>query len=146
MSVRPKAVLGFRMLYHATTLDQVSSIMLNGVDPWYQKPGRRLDFGPGFYMTSQSAQAIDFALTKQLIRDGSTAAVLEYQLAYDFWAGLNGMEFPLRGEATWKKYVIGFRTGDLKSAADGLDYVYGPVADNLRLMRVAGEFKYRFTR
>lgn len=138
MADKPQRVLGIRMLYHATTLDQVDSIVRQGINPLYQQSNRRLDFGPGFYTASQSAQAREFALTKQDAR-GSLAAIFEYNLPTDFWVGLTGIEFDLRGNATWKKFVMGYRSGNLTAVEDGVDYVYGPVADNLRLMKVAGE-------
>lgn len=138
MADKPHKVLELRSLYHATTLDQVESIVRKGVDPRYQKPSRRLDFGPGFYTTSQFVQATEFALNKQDIR-GSFAAILEYNLPSQFWAGLIGIEFELYGNASWKKLIMGCRSGHLVAVDDGVDYVYGPVADNLRLMKVAGD-------
>ena len=138
MADKHQKVVGIRQLYHATTLDQVDNIVRQGVNPLCQKPGSRLDFGPGFYTTSQNAQAREFALMKQDVR-GGLAAILEYDLPPDFWEDLTGVEFDLRGNATWKKFVMGFRSGSVAAVDDGVDYVYGPVADNLKLMKTAGK-------
>lgn len=139
MSDKPNMVLGIRTLYHASTLGEMNNILEMGIDPKYQSPSRRLDFGRGFYTTSQITQAQEFAVVKQETRVGALGAILEFRLTDDFWTGLRGIEFRLRGEANWAKFVMGYRTGEPAPSDPSVDYIFGPVADNLRLMKTAGE-------
>lgn len=125
----PKLVLPIRILYHATTLDQMDSL-LDGIDPRYTvRKRKRLDFGVGFYTTTKLSQASDFAFHKKDMR-GSIAVYLQFNLPLGFWSNFKGIEFPLmkRAPARWKSFVKGHRFENAPPVTDA-DYVCGPVAD-----------------
>lgn len=123
-----KLALPIRILYHATTLDQLDNL-LAGIDPRYTvRKRKRLDFGTGFYTTTNLSQARDFAFDKMDMRD-SPAVYLQFHLPPGFWSDLTGIEFSLtEPPARWKLFVKSHRFENAPPVTDA-DYVYGPVAD-----------------
>ena len=95
--------------------------------PQIRKPNRGLDFGPGFYTTLNRNQAVDFA-RKVVLRLGGQAVVSEYLLD-------EAVAFPLCDVLTfdspseiWLDFVCSNRDGF--NAADGRDFIFGPVAND----------------
>lgn len=124
-----KSVLPIRIVYHATTVDQVESLMA-GINPRYTvRKRKKLDYGPGFYTTTNLHQAREYAFFKSDMRK-SDAVYLQFKLPPGFWADLKGIEFLFTDppQARWKAFIKGHRFENAPPVTDA-DYVYGPVAD-----------------
>ena len=88
---------------------------------------RALDFGRGFYLTSDFAQAVRWARTAVLRRDEGEAVVSVYAFDETAASALRTLRFDFPG-AEWLKYVTRNRT----KPSDDLDFdiVSGPVAND----------------
>ena len=97
-------------------------------EPRIIKPNRTLDFGNGFYTTTNYVQASDFARRVAGNRNSGTATVSVYEvnetLAFDM---CDGIRFPGVVDA-WLDFVAANRMG----AYSGPEYdlVFGPVAND----------------
>ena len=92
---------------------------------------RRLDFGPGFYLTSNEAQATNWAIIKKRRLNEKLAIVSFYEAK--FVLEENHLKiFNFTGpDETWLDYVMLNRT-EIHSPNDDFDIISGPVAnDNL---------------
>ena len=87
---------------------------------------RRLDFGQGFYVTTNREQAIRWAKRKEFISESSTAYLNIYELS-DEQSGLVVKTFPEDMEE-WIDFVCACRDGDLKYQA--YDIIKGKVAND----------------
>jgi hypothetical protein len=106
-------------LYHGTdTLIRAPRILV---------PNRALDFGPGFYTTSDRTQAERWARSVARRRGSAAALVHEYECDEAALATLRLKQFDAPSRE-WLDFVVDHRLGRYKGA--GLDYVAGPVAND----------------
>jgi len=82
-----------------------------------------LDFGQGFYTTTDSAQAAQWA---SRFSDGGE--VLTFQVRTSELNQLNGLNFT-SAESSWEKFVLNNRAG---GSMHGYDMVSGPMLGNPR--------------
>lgn len=88
---------------------------------------RRLDFGPGFYLTSDFAQAMRWAELTSLRRGQGTPQVSCYATDEKLFAKLSVLRFET-ASLDWLEYVGANRRGDVQ--ANDYDVVVGPVAND----------------
>ena len=88
---------------------------------------RKLDFGNGFYTTSDLPQATAWARRTALRRRSGRAFVSVYEFDDRAMTGLNILRFPSPDE-TWLQFVAGCRR-NLVSSGDW-DLIIGPVAND----------------
>jgi len=87
----------------------------------------KLDFGRGFYTTTNIRQAIDFALKVTSVRGNGTATVSIYEIDLDAATHLDVLRFnSINGE--WLDFIAAHRTGTYSGKT--YDVVIGPVADD----------------
>ena len=107
------------ILYHG------SNLVVN--KPKILTPNRFLDFGTGFYTTSNLSQAKNFA-DKVVARKGEgTSTVSKYEFDEVAFEKLNVLVFESPDEA-WLDFVSDNRNGISKG--EEYDLIYGPVADD----------------
>lgn len=108
------------ILYHGSNLP-VS-------EPKLVPQNRFLDFGYGFYTTTNQAQAIGFAdkVTKRRKEGIPTVSIYEIDEGKAFGA-CSVLRFDAPDEA-WLDFVSDNRAG--KYAGESYDFIYGPVADD----------------
>ncbi len=87
---------------------------------------RALDFGCGFYLTSDFEQAAKWANLTVLRRNSGEAIVTVYDFA-DADFGLQTLQFA-SADSGWLRFVAANRTG--KSISDSYDVIIGPVAND----------------
>ena len=109
-------------------------ILFHGSDVIVERPRllkqqRTLDFGPGFYTTTNEEQAISFAKKMQDRRGSAQGYVSMYEIADTavLRQTMNILEFPTPDE-TWLDYVFENRSGTYTGPA--YDIVFGPVAND----------------
>ena len=106
--------------------------------PTLLKPKRTLDFGPGFYTTTNKEQAISFAQKVMLRNDTQTKAVSMYEIDFkEIEDTLDVLKFNYPDEE-WLDFVFANRQGIYNGKRYGL--VYGPVADDT-IYRVFGLYE-----
>lgn len=91
---------------------------------------RALDFGAGFYLTSNINQAIRWAKVVTKRRQSGQAIVNSYQLNQSLLANLNVLHFETANDE-WLDFVVANRKG-LNLTAN-YDLVIGPVANDATL-------------
>lgn len=96
-------------------------------EPKILKPNRYLDFGPGFYTTSNHSQAVNFAYKVFSRKKEGQAIVSVYEFDERSFDKLNVLYFKSADEA-WLDFVSINRNGI--SSSTQYDLVYGPVADD----------------
>lgn len=107
------------ILYHGSNMEVCTPKMLI--------PSHALDFGPGFYTTLNRDQAVDFA-RKVVLRRGGAPVVNEYEIDEKMAFELcDVLEFDQPNEV-WLDFVCTCRDGH--NAAEGHDFVFGPVAND----------------
>ena len=108
------------ILYHG------SNVVVS--DPRLISQNRFLDFGFGFYTTTNKAQAISFAdkVFKRRREGGKIVSIYELDEQTAF-AECSLLRFDAPDEA-WLDFVFKNRSGDYEGAA--YDFVYGPVAND----------------
>lgn len=147
--------------YHGTHHFRTEGITQNGIDLSKSRPF--LDFGPGFYLTSNYEQAQKQAVrvtkdhnkeqNKNFIDNGEPAeltfgTVLIYELDNTFLKQhAIGQIFEVTDE-DWARFILGNRSLKAKKLnytfhnRDGrYEYVYGPLADGLRIPRLIRELE-----
>lgn len=87
---------------------------------------RFLDFGYGFYTTTNYNQAESFA-KKVVVRRGGKPIVNVYQFEEDLFGGLSVKKFPLPNEE-WLDFVTEHRNGTYDK--EQYDIIIGPVAND----------------
>ena len=105
-------------LYHGST-EMVAT-------PQIRKPNRALDFGNGFYTTTDYAQAEQWA-RRRLGNIQSHACVNIYEVDIDAIRKANTLWFDAATEE-WVDFVYSNRNND--SFDHNYDFVYGPVAND----------------
>jgi len=109
-------------------------ILYHGSDVIVERPRllqqqRTLDFGPGFYTTTNEEQAISFAKKMQDRRGSAQGYVSMYEIADTavLRQTLNILEFPAPDEV-WLDFVFENRSGTYTGPAH--DIIFGPVAND----------------
>ena len=96
--------------------------------PKILKPNRELDFGNGFYTTTNLDQAIGFAKRVTLNRKTGVATVSSYEVDIDIaFSACSVIRFDGVCDA-WLDYVCDNRNGDYSGPEP--DLVFGPVAND----------------
>lgn len=88
---------------------------------------RALDFGAGFYLTSDSTQAARWARTAVLRRSSGVASVSVFELVDEAVAKLKVLRFS-GPDAAWLRFVSRNRNERIDDS--GFDIVAGPVAND----------------
>ena len=95
-------------------------------EPAVMPSNRALDFGCGFYLTSDFEQAAKWAKLTVLRRNSGEATVTVYDFA-DAASCLQNLQFA-SADAQWLRFVAANRTG--QSISDSYDVIIGPVAND----------------
>lgn len=129
-------------LFHGTTAADVPGIRA-GID--LSRSRQRLDFGPGFYTTTNERQANIWARTTAR-RRGSDPVVICFLISRDEIARLDALSF-VRGDRAAVDYwtfVDHCRKGGADHArvvsGGWYDVVYGPVMNNVGYRRIYPRF------
>ena len=96
-------------------------------EPHLLKAQRSLDFGKGFYTTSDFHQAESWAKRKTVLRSFGSPCVTCYDVDEMKLAALKILRFPKANKA-WLDYVTGYRKGTAEP--DDYELVIGPVAND----------------
>lgn len=107
------------VLYHGSNVEVK--------EPRILRPSHALDFGPGFYTTLNRNQAVDFA-GKVVLRKGGVPVVSEYEIDEKAAFGFCDVLKFDRPDEVWLDFVCSCRDG--VNAAEGRDFVFGPVAND----------------
>ena len=106
------------ILYHG------SNMVVN--EPKLIEQNRFLDFGYGFYTTTNKAQAENFA-QKVVVRRGGKAIVNVYEIDEDASTNLNIKRF-IAPDEEWLDFVSAHRNGDY--VGESYDLIIGAVAND----------------
>ena len=107
------------ILYHGSNVAVKEPRILEG--------HRNLDFGKGFYTTSDLDQAASWARRKTLLRGNGTPVVTCYDVDDDSLSRLKTLCFT-RADRAWLDYIVGYRKGF--AVPDEYELVIGPVAND----------------
>ncbi len=121
-------------LYHG------SNIEVN--KPKIIKSKRLLDFGTGFYLTSDYEQAKKWAARTAARREEGSPVISVFDIDEKNFAKLQVLTFS-RADEQWLRYVSMNRTD--KAASDMYDIVIGPVANDQAIRTVNNYLKGYFT-
>lgn len=97
-------------------------------NPKIIKSDRRLDFGTGFYLTSDKAQAERWAELTRMRRNSGNAIVSVFELDENVLESLNVLHFQ-KADKAWLEYVTANRK-NIPLKNDDYDIVIGPVAND----------------
>lgn len=103
---------------------------------------RLLDFGTGFYLTSDFEQAKKWAVRTAMRRESGTPTVSVFNFDEDKITGLKVCHFE-SANAEWLRYISRNRTE--KSTEDDFDVVIGPVANDQAIRTVNNYLKGYFS-
>ena len=107
------------ILYHGSNVEVKEPILL--------KVQRELDFGKGFYTTSDMEQAARWAERTAKRRGESNAFVTVYEVNEDELKNIRLLSFDLPN-VEWLNFVVKNRKGEY--IAENWDIISGPVADD----------------
>ena len=96
-------------------------------EPKILTPNRYLDFGAGFYTTTNYDQALNFAGKVTMRKKCGRSTVNIYELGESIFETVNVLNFESADEA-WLDFVSDNRSGIDRTA--GYDLICGPVADD----------------
>ena len=96
-------------------------------EPKILTPNRYLDFGAGFYTTTNFDQALNFAGKVTMRKKCGRSTVNIYDLDESIFENVNVLNFESADEA-WLDFVSDNRSGIDRTA--GYDLICGPVADD----------------
>lgn len=96
-------------------------------EPELLKAKRTLDFGEGFYTTSDLKQATDWAKRKASIYKQDKSYVTVYEIDDSEFEKMNILKFE-KADETWLDFVSNSRKG--KDIDESYDVIYGPVAND----------------
>jgi lysophospholipase L1-like esterase len=120
---------GFVDLYHGTSLAAADNLRDHGID--ITQGERYVDFGQGFYVTTDINQARAWANRNFT---GQTPSVVHYRVALSDLSpgGLCGLVFnpPTSGTDGYLAFVRAMRTFQPTPGGAGYDFVEGPLLDN----------------
>ena len=97
------------------------------IKPSLQYSRNSLDFGAGFYLTSDFEQAEKWAKRVSKIRDSGSPVVSVYETDDALWSELSVLRFNC-ADSDWLKLVVAYRTGQTVDCR--YDVIMGPVADD----------------
>ena len=108
---------------------------------------RKLDFGGGFYLTSNREQAARWARSVALRRaEGSPlVSVYDFDISAATATGLRILKFTAP-DGKWLDCVAANRRGDNANATRGFDIVIGPVANDATLPVIDDYLSGKYTR
>ena len=122
------------ILYHGSNIEVKN--------PQIIKSRKLLDFGAGFYLTSDYGQARKWAVrTTDRRREGNPVISVYHVNVKDF-ESLSLLVFD-QASKEWLRYISAYRTD--KSASDSYDIVIGPVAKDQAIRTINDFLKGRFT-
>ena len=121
------------LLYHG------SNIVVR--EPKILKSQRYLDFGAGFYMTSDFEQARKWAVRTAARREEGVATISVFEISDDYVDRVKVLAFA-RPDRDWLRYITAHRTGN--PPADDYDMVVGPVANDQAIRTVNNYLKGYF--
>lgn len=122
------------ILYHGSNVEVRS--------PKIIKAKRLLDFGTGFYLTSDYEQAKKWAIRTTARREEGMPTITVFYIDENEFDKLNVLTFS-GADKEWLRYVTVNRTD--KSAKDNFDIVIGPVANDQAIRTVNNYLKGYFT-
>lgn len=122
------------ILYHGSNLEVKN--------PQIIKSRRLLDFGAGFYLTSEYEQAKKWAIRTTDRRIEGSPTISAYNVDNENLKKLSLLVFE-KANKEWLRYISVYRTD--KSASDSYDIVIGPVANDQAIRTVNDFLKGRFT-
>lgn len=109
------------ILYHGTNAD------FGEIDLAKSKPNK--DFGQGFYLSREYAQAMDMAKTKVEQLESGFPIDLTYEADDAAMAELKVLRFDEYSEE-WAKFILLNRNNASRQAAHDYDIVIGPIAND----------------
>ncbi|MBD5134945.1 MAG: DUF3990 domain-containing protein, partial [Lachnospiraceae bacterium] len=112
------------IFYHGTTSEGADSIRKNGVDLNYAI--RDMDFGRGFYVTTEVEQAKKWA-KRQEKKSGKNGEVVVFEVPASEFNQLNNKYF-IDADTEWERVVVDGRNG----VQPQYDTVSGPMLRNVR--------------
>ena len=110
-------------------------------EPKILKSQRYLDFGAGFYMTSDFEQARKWAVRTSARREEGVATISVFEISDDYVDRVKVLAFA-KPDRDWLRYITAHRTGN-PPAAD-YDMVVGPVANDQAIRTVNNSLKGYF--
>ena len=110
-------------------------------EPKIIKSQRFLDFGAGFYMTSDFEQARKWAVRTAARREEGVATISVFEINDDYVDRVKVLTFA-RPDRDWLRYITVHRTGN--PPADDYDMVVGPVANDQAIRTVNNYLKGYF--
>lgn len=125
--------MGKIILYHGSNI--------TGEEPAIIKSKRLLDFGTGFYLTSDFSQAKKWAIRTTNRREEGQPIISVFNVDDIEIAKLKTLTFE-SADRLWLKYVSGNRTD--KAVQDEYDVVIGPVANDQAIRTVNNYLKGYF--
>lgn len=121
------------IVYHGSNLEVQKPILI---------PSKRLlDFGAGFYVTSDYEQAKKWAVRTANNRETGTPIISVYSFEQLKLEQLKLLKFD-QPDRDWLRYIAANRTG--KAEADAYDVVFGPVANDQAIRTVNNYLKGYF--
>ena len=109
------------ILYHGTNQD------ISEIDLTKSKPNK--DFGQGFYLSREYAQAMDMAKTKVEQLMTGVPIVLTFEADDAVMAALRVLRFDDYSEE-WAKFILLNRNNSSRQPAHDYDIVIGPIAND----------------
>lgn len=109
------------ILYHGTNTE------FEQIDLKKSKPNK--DFGQGFYLSADYAQAMSMAQTKVAQLEYGTPIVLVYEIDEAKMESLDIIHFHEYTEE-WAKFILMNRRNNTAEPAHNHDIVFGPIADD----------------
>ena len=109
------------ILYHGTNAD------FGEIDLRKSEPNK--DFGQGFYLSREYAQAMDMAKTKVEQLESGTPTVLTFEADDEAMARLKVLRFDDYTEQ-WAKFILLNRNNASPEPAHDYDIVIGPIAND----------------
>lgn len=109
------------ILYHGTNAE------FDKIDLKKSKPNK--DFGQGFYLSREYAQAMEMAKTKVEQLETGTPTVLTYEVDEGQMAKLKVLSFNDYSEE-WAKFILLNRNNASREPAHDYDIVIGPIAND----------------
>lgn len=126
--------MGQLILYHGSNIEVK--------EPKIIQSKRLLDFGTGFYLTSDYEQAKKWALRTTNRREEGIPTISVFSIEESKFDKLNVLTFS-GADKNWLRYISANRTD--KSAKDLYDIVIGPVANDQAIRTVNNFLKGYFT-
>lgn len=122
------------IVFHGSNLEVKNPMLI---------PSKRLlDFGAGFYLTSDFEQAKKWAIRTTNNRGNGFPTVSVYSFDMPQLESLHLLRFH-RADKDWLQYIAANRTGQIQ--ADAYDVVFGPVANDQAIRTVNNYLKGYFS-